>query len=335
MRKIASFCAFVFAVSALCGCSMQEVDDRQPVAAAAIERGETIALTAQTVTVSSDDTAPKTELSTIEADSIRQGIDRGGDATYWTTAETILLDEPMAQTDIFGTIDQLTQEQTVRPSVRLCVTEQGECVDILSSEDSADGLQTILDDGIRNGQAVDMPLYKAKNIAGTDGIDLVFPVLGMDGDSARLSGTALFSGEELSGRLDEEQTAILTVLRNDTDRTVLYDADGSRYELIDICTDIETDSDKNGEPRARITVTAKLKASSEAQAKGTAILLKQRGEALADELKECGCDALGLGQEWYRSAPKDFESSDWRREYAELDLSIRVRIEQTQGGETR
>ena len=152
----AVLCAFL-----LCGCSAQEVSERVPVSAAALDsHGDGILLTAQTVTISGVDNPPETECQSIEANRIGEGMDKGGARLFWTTAETAVMDELIAERSLTEQLEALTEEPSIRaphPSVcgaRLCGAgysgeQRGQC---------RDGRASLLDDAVRSGQAVDVPL---------------------------------------------------------------------------------------------------------------------------------------------------------------------------------
>ncbi len=332
MRKFAGI-AILPALILLSGCSMQEVDDRHPVAAFALEKGSSVRLSMQMVKVSGEDSIPKTQTETVEAPSIRQAVSLSGGETYWTTAETVLMDRGSADNGIYDTIRALTQERDIRPMVRICVLARGTGADFIEQQKEADGFQTLLDDAVRGGRAVRMPLYRAQNVQETDGIDLVFPMLDRQGESVRVSGTALFDGEHLAGTLGETQTGLLTVLKGDAKQTVLYDADDTRYELTNVCTKTEVHGDRAGRLYAVLTVTADMKRPAQGDAARAARFLQQNCAQLVENMQEYRCDALGLGRAWYRSSPKAFAARDWKTQYADLDVRVRVRIRPTQGGD--
>lgn len=323
--------ALVLCAVFLCGCSMQEVSDRIPVSAAALDaRGDGLLLTAQTITISGTDSAPETESQSIEADSVEQGLDRGGQTLFWTTAETAILDQEVAENSLLEQIQALTEEPTIRPSVRLCVAQDCEGRDILQTEDSADGLATLLDDAVEEGRAVDMPLYQALDDRLTDGIDLALPVLTIQEDSVRTNGTAVFHEETLCGYLDEDETVVLALLRGDTHRIVLYDTDGSRFVLTSVHTAYSVSTSG-----VQLSVSGKLIGSSEEQAERAARLCRQAGNALMKRLQGWNSDALGLGRELSRTQPELFSAADWNVRYSTIPVSIAVNLTRTQGGSRR
>ena len=315
----------------LCGCSMQEVDERTPVTAAAWDAQT---LVAQTVTVSSADAVPETELTDLPADSVRQGIDRSGQSTFWTTAETFLLDQAVVETGLEPLVRELSAEPSIRPSVRLCVVRDTDGTAVLEAEPDADGLSQLLDDAVRDGRAVDTPLYQSLDDLLTDGVDLALPALTVEQGSVQAKGTAVFHGGALCGWLDEEQTEALSLLRGDTDRIELYQGD-ERFVLTQIRADCTVTADDSGSPQAELTVRAKLSDSSDRKAQQAAKLLKQSCLDTVRELRQQGSDALGLGRELYRSDPELFDAQRWEQQYAALPVTVRVIVGQTQGGEVR
>lgn len=315
----------------LCGCSMQEVDERTPVTAAAWDRKT---LVAQTVTVSSADAVPETELTELPADSVRQGIDRSGQSTFWTTAETFLLDQTVVQTGLEPLVRELSAEPSIRPSVRLCVVRNTDGTSVLKAEPDADGLSRLLDDAVRDGRAVDMPLYQSLDDLLTDGVDLALPALTVEQDTVQTKGTAVFHGGTLCGWLDEEQTETLSLLRGDTNRIELYQGD-ERFVLTQICADCTVTADDGGSPQAELTIQAKLADSSDRKAQQAAQLLRQSCLDTVQQLQRQGSDALGLGRELYRSAPERFDAQRWEQQYLTLPVTVQVIVGQTQGGEVR
>jgi hypothetical protein len=326
----AQLSAALLCIGLLCGCSMQEISDRTPVSAAALDtNGEGLLLTAQTITISGTDAAPETALQSVEADSLEQGIERCGQSLFWSTAETAILEETQADSRLAESIQSLTDAAAIRPSVRLCVARGCTGREILNDEDSADGLRTLLDDAVQEGRAVDLPLYQALNAMLTDGIDLALPALTVEQDRVRTDGTAVFHGETLCGYLDEEETAMLALLRGDTDHITLYDSEGSALVLSQAHASFAVSA---GE--AAISLRGKLLDSSEKRVQQAARLCRQAICDLVSRLQAWNSDALGLGRERQRTHPQS-SLSDWESRYPDLSVSAVVTLDCTQGGNRR
>ncbi|MCI6831532.1 MAG: hypothetical protein MR896_05515 [Clostridiales bacterium] len=319
----AVLCAFL-----LCGCAAQEVSERVPVSAAALDsHGDGILLTAQTVTISGVDNPPETECRSIEANRIGEGMDKGGARLFWTTAESAVMDELIAERSLTEQLEALTEESSIRASIRPCVARGCAARDILETEDSPDGLAALLDDAVRSGQAVDVPLYQALDDRLTAGVDAVLPVLTVEQRTVRTDGTAVFHGDTLCGYLEEDETALLALLRGDTHQIMLYDGDGTGFSLTGVHTALSVTRD-----RAEITIRGALTDSSAVQAQRAAVLCRERCDALVSRLQSWNSDALGLGRELSRTQPSVFSASDWESRYPTLPVVTTVQLTRTQGG---
>lgn len=319
----AVLCAFL-----LCGCAAQEVSERVPVSAAALDsHGDGILLTAQTVTISGVDNPPETECRSIEANRIGEGMDKGGARLFWTTAETAVMDELIAERSLTEQLEALTEESSIRASIRPCVARGCAARDILETEDSPDGLASLLDDSVRSGQAVDAPLYQVLDDRLTAGVDVALPVLTIEEDSVRCDGTVVFHGDTLCGYLDADETALLALLRGDTHQIVLYDEGGEGFSLTGVHAALSVTRD-----RAEITIRGALADSSAVQTQRAAVLCREHCDALVSRLQSWNSDALGLGRELSRTQPSAFSESDWESRYPTLSVITTVQLTRTQGG---
>lgn len=333
MRRIAAAAAALGLL--LCGCSVQEVDERTPVVAAAWDSEQGGKMTVQTVSISAEETIPKTQQKTIPADSARQAIDQSGKSTFWTTAETFLLDEASARSGIGELVAELSEESSVRPSVRVCVVRGGTGQELLEQITQADELTALLDDAVRDGQAVDAPLYQALDDLLTDGIDAALPVLTLDENSVQVDGTAVFQGTKLSGYLSKEETALLALIRGDTEQITLYDAQKERYAFRDVSVKCSVDQTKTGKLLAQIELNVKLEGSTEQQSERAVQELIQDAVQLTDKLRALGSDVIGLGRVYQRSHPHRFSAKQWAEAYPSVPVKITATVERTQGGGTR
>ena len=320
--------SMICSVLLLCGCTMQEVSDRIPVSAAALDvQGDKLLLTAQTVTIAGTDAEPETERQSVVTGSVTQGMNRSGHLLFWTAMETAVLDEQLVQTGLLEPMQELLEEPSVRPAIRLCVARGCTGREILEAEDSADGLTTLLDDAVEEGRAINQPLYQTQNARLTAGIDPALPVLRIEQGSVRTSGTAVFRGDTLCGYLGEQETAAFALLRGDTHRMFLYDAEGNRMALTGVTASVKVSTDG-----AQISVRGKLLDSSEERVQRAAGQCREISMELVNQLQRWNSDALGLGRELYRTHPKDFSAADWAARYPTLPVSVTVRLTRTQGG---
>lgn len=325
MRRMLSA---VLCAGLLCGCTAQEVSERVPVSAAALDsRGDDLLLTAQSVTISGAGDPPATECRSIEAKSIGEGLDKGGARLFWTTAETAVLDELIAERSLTEQLQALTEEPSIRASIRPCVARGSAARDILETEDSPDGLASLLDDAVQGGQAVDVPLYQALDDRLTAGVDVALPVLTVEQQMVHTDGTAVFHGDVLCGYLEEDETALLALLRGDTHQITLYEEDGTGYPLTGVHTTLSVTRD-----RAEIIIRGALTDSSAEHAQRAAALCRERCDALVSRLQSWNSDAVGLGRELSRTQPAAFSESGWETRYPTLSVVTVVQLTRTQGG---
>ncbi len=317
----------------LCGCSMQEMEQRTPIAAAAVDTNRSgIRLTAQEVSVSSEDSVPMTRLRTEQADSLEEGLDRFGSTAFWMTAETVLLSADAAE-QTASIVRTLTEEQSIRPSVRVCVVRGGSGQALLKQEETADGLSALLDQLVRDGQAVDEPLYRALDDSRTQGVDLALPALRVEQGNVRAAGSALFADGTPAGWLSETQTSALALLRGDTKTLTLYVDDiGISLQRAAVRWTVQ---EKDGRMQATARIRAALPESSPERQRAAVRELISRCQDTISALQTSGSDVIGLGQVWYRQQPKQYDAAAWQARYPTLPIQIQAELTPTQGGERR
>ncbi|MCD8355125.1 MAG: hypothetical protein LUE11_00930 [Clostridia bacterium] len=329
MKRIFILCTAVSLL--LCGCSWKDASDLSAVTAGAItqDTGQYF-LTAELAVPSSADAFPTAQLVSGKAESIAEAIDNTGyglDAQlYWSHARVLFLDKSLLQNGIQSCIEELTHSSEVRPAVRLCAVRNADAAEILSCDAiSGEPVGFSLGDSIsyavQQSQTPDMTLYRVLDRVETSGVDIVLPAVSIQNSQAVLSGSALFSGDTLSGWLDEQQTSILSILLADGDTATIYDAD-TRYKLSNIRTKISAETGK--QTKFTVDIHADAACETDAQAQTAAHVLQQQCSAVIQTLQQSDCDAFGFGRAWERE-----DTQDWRNASADVWQTVPVTVNVT------
>lgn len=327
----------------LSGCRWRDAGELSAVTAAAVARDAGgYVLTAELTLPQADSAALSAQTVTGEGESAAQAIDRAGvgrDAQlYWSHARVLLLDESVLAGDMTELVRNLSAAAAVRPSVRLFAVKGMSADTVLAGDSGISGdpagfsLGDSAVQAVRQSQTPDMPLFRVLDVVQTDGIDPVLPAVQLQDGQAVLSGSALFSGGEQCGWLDEAQTSVLCVLLQSGEQAVLYDGD-LRMELTNLCAEV---SAFPAEGTFAVSVSASLACTGSGQTQRTASALRKQCAQVISTLQRTGCDALGFGREWNRKNPASYQAAGaqaWRTAPVTVQVTLHA-TQETEGGST-
>lgn len=321
-------CFLLSACLLLCGCSWRDAGDLSAVTAGAITRDDTgtYTLTAELAIPNADSTVPDAAAVTGQGKTIAHAIDSAGfgrDAQlYWSHARVMLLGTNILTDGIAEAVSELTASSEVRPSVRLCAVRNASAEEVfscqtISGDPAGFALGNSMDLAVKQAQTLDMPLYRVLDRIQADGIDPVLPAVSIRSNLAVLDGAAMFSGDTLSGWLDDTQTTTLCMLMNMSDTASVYD-NQTRYQLSNIHTTLRAENDA-----VILELRADAACEKNEQTQRAANALRQQCVQTIAALKDANCDALGF--------QRILQNANWRDAAVQITVTLHS-TQSTEGG---
>lgn len=337
MKRLFALCLCL----TLCGCSWKDAGDLSPVTACSIARNSSgYQLTAELAQPSADTPIPEAITVSGSAPDLLRAIDEvstGRDARfYWSHTQAVLLDESVLTSDLTALTDTLMNAGEVRGSVRLCAVRSVSAQTFLTQGSSLSGdpvgfsLGDSIEQAVSQAQTPDMPLYRVFNALHSDGLDAVLPAVTLQDGQAVLDGCLLLSNGKPCGWLNEQQTAVLSLLYGDGESAVFYTG-AQRLQLTDSHMTITMRSQTA--PVFDLTLTVQADCASNIQAQRAAAALQQECLRLIQTLQHTGCDAFGFGRVWQYTDPQGYaaRTTDWTQSNAQVSVTVHA-LPNAQGG---
>ncbi len=359
MKKgVCLLCALTLA---LCGgCDYREIDTLDIVSGMAVDRrsdGYSALLEIADVTSGSEDN-PKARRVSTEGPSLtgalRSAGGQSGRQAYLGHTQLVLLGEQTARQGAGDIIDYLQRDSEAHMTLYLVVAE-GEAASLLETQGestAAFALAQAVELSGDTGRAPNMPLYRFLADRSDEGVEGILPIMAMEGETPIVAGTALFRGEKMEGRLDEDLTQALLMLRGEMETGTLTVGEGEEATAFSI-EGCETELRFEGEGkevRARYSVELKLTLDQSGRDVNLAEEReRQRYEKVArdavqqrlDELilylqQDLELDSLGVGQEMHRHELGLWRQlgEDWESLFPQCDITAEVGTELVGSGRT-
>lgn len=209
MKRCFALC--VLCAALLCGCS---AENPLPVSAAAMSRtADGYRLTAELIRQDSLDGDAAPVYLSVEAEDLpslfAEAERRLGGHFYFSHAETVILDEGLAEAGIRELTGWLAERQDARLTLRLVVARDASADELLQLEALGEAipgvaLYELLEGLSARGDVPDAPLYKVQN-ALAQGQTVQLPYLyATEDEHAAAGGAAIFDGGCLTGFLPKE-----------------------------------------------------------------------------------------------------------------------------------
>ena len=252
---------------------------------------------------------------------------------YYTHAQTMVVSNTLAQEGLEPLLLALEQQNSFRLSLRILVAE-GAAGALLSlkdpQEDSASfQLRSMADTSWHNATSPDTALYRFLADVGTAGVQGILPMAGLrqeeETQAMEILGTALFRDYTMVGTLNDRDSQALLWIREGATGGLLED---ENLALTVVRCQRKITCTPQG---ATIHLTLQLQ---ELEGTGSAADVEAGAEALAvarcervlQLLRDCNCDAIGLGQTLMRQCPSETQrvKESWDRDFLEYPVKITV-----------
>lgn len=333
-------CLFCTLALLLCGgCDYREIDTLDIVSGMAVDRksdGYSALLEIADVTAGSDDNPKARRVSTKGPSltgALRSAGGQSGRQAYLGHTQLVLLGEQTARQGAGDIIDYLQRDSEAHMTLYLVVAE-GEAAKLLETQGentAAFGLAQAVEDSGKTGRAPNMPLYRFLADRNEEGVEGILPIMAMEGETPIVAGTALFRGEKMEGRLDEELTQALLMLRNEMETGTLTVGQGEEATAFRIegCKTKLRFEGEGEDVKARYSVELKLtldqsgrevNLAEEAERQRYESVARDAVQSRLNELifmlqKDLALDSLGVGRQMHRH-----ELAIWKQLGREWDV---------------
>lgn len=244
------------------------------------------------------------------------------------------------------------REYTSRPDVFIAVAT-GSAGDILNvkteGESTAKLIETSVEQSFETSVSPDTELFDVVNLSLEENTDFILPLVEITGDkekSVKVTGSAVFSGEDRQLHLSDRETFFVQLAADNAKRgtfCVFTDCE-SALEIMNTDTKIKVDY-RNGVPAADISVKMTVdiieygseeftdldeETVRQIEKAASAYITSGIGETLTRIIKEEKCDILRLNRRFYKKFPREYEAikDEWRDTLpsAEIKISADVRV---------
>ncbi|PYZ98736.1 hypothetical protein CR205_09220 [Alteribacter lacisalsi] len=267
----------------------------------------------------------------------------------------LVLGEPLARTNIYPPLDVMYRDPRSSLGAKIAVYD-GMGSELINSKltdkpRTSEFLAELLDTAESNSIVDKVNVQLICPIIFDPGQDVVLPYLGMEGDTPRLIGGALFNGDTMTGSLSVEDSTLLMLMKGKLgSATFLTEKVHDDKEdmpsnfitlrLRDTLTKLQVDvNHETNEVTATVDLTMKVEAieyphdelhEKENIAKLNTKLeekFNEEAEQIFSTLQEANCDALGIGRRVLVYHPDFWDSVNWNETYPNITIKPNIQVE--------
>lgn len=297
-------------------------------------------------------------------DSIRNIIKLSGKRLYWSHADIVILSEAVAREGILPIVDVYHRVRETRLPSHILISKKKTARELFSQQSitteirSEEMRKMIIADKAYLGKSPHVDIRDFINMLSGEGQAPILAAVGTASSeglvTSELSGTAIFKSDKLVGYLGEEDTKYLLFVKNQIHDAILplnensesvYN--GTTLEVIENKTKVKPVI-SNGKISMNIDINTVVsldelsvnenlidekgreKLKNEAEK-----ILKSNVENVITKVKEeYGLDIFGFGNTIKRDMPAQWKtlSSNWSREFKDLDVNVNVKIKIRESG---
>lgn len=187
--------------------------------------------------------------------------------------------------------------------------------------------------------------------------DIVLPLIDItEEDQAYLEGLALFSGDKMTGELDEKQSTMYLILTKDVQKNIPFnfhiDNDEDNYAKNFVTFFVRKEHRKfkvyeeAGEIKAKVDLTLKIEieeyGEDHLEQQSTKVQLERAiskkltslGKETIATTQKANSDVLGIGEKVKAHYYSYWQQHDWQKVYPDITIDVNVDVEITQHGIT-
>ncbi len=291
--------------------------------------------------------------------AIRNTINKNFPKLYFGHTTILILSQEVAKDGVLKVIDFIFRDVEPRLNIDILISKDEKAGEILSAKALTSELLSleitnILEEEKHLSKALSIPAYEFINALAGEGVSAVMTSVCTETNNeekvVRLCGTAIFKEDKLQGFIDDNDTFVLSFIRDEVKGGVIVANVGSEIEEEKISMEILT-SDTKIEPsfiddKLSIKVSIDTKVAliehdatkgNYIDEKGRAILkkiteeqLKNRIESMIKKIQEeFGVDIFGFGNRFYSDLPKVWKEKgeNWEQLFKDLDVTVETNID--------
>ncbi|HLR42288.1 MAG TPA: Ger(x)C family spore germination protein [Pseudogracilibacillus sp.] len=263
-------------------------------------------------------------------------------------AKVLLIGEDLAKKGMFPTLDSVYRDLRAPLSATIAVVE-GTAKDALEITEkysllTSDFYADLIDTSDQAGLIKSEDLQSICPVILEEGKDIALPAIALNEkkSGAKLNGLSLFSGDELTGELDLDQSIMFLILSNQTKKRTkvnLQVTEGKEeitknyvnFSIRDMKRKIKIDTEHH-KIKANIKMDLQIEideyADDHLHSKKKAKKLKEQineqliilAEETIKEMQEANSDTLGIGERIKAYHPKAWKEVDWEKEYPNIEI---------------
>ncbi|TSB47361.1 Ger(x)C family spore germination protein [Alkalicoccobacillus porphyridii] len=263
----------------------------------------------------------------------------------------VLFQDQLAEEGIYYFLDILQRDPVIGRNVRPAVVE-GKVYDLLSQNYKLDiTVYQYLNELIEQSESEILPQVTLQTLLYhyyDEGSDMYIPMIKQYQDRARVTGLALFKGDQCVHKLSVRESSYLKLLKEPFNGGFYQiDLDNGDYVSLE---NVDADQDftiKNTEKGMRVTITVNIKGIINEQGdvkgpnhyNGSALThlgteqFEKHLKSLLKTFQELNVDPVGFGAN-ARSKMRDFDIEEWKRAYPDLDIQVKVNLDLISSGIT-
>jgi len=268
-------------------------------------------------------------------DGINRMVSMTGRSLYCNHTQVLLVSRKTAHEGIRPLLEELLRGNQYPVSLRLAVVKESACKAMQAKPVVSDMHSVELEDMIREGSkqclSPDVDVCSFYQEVAAPGIEGILPFMEMRQNGkdqvCTLSGAALFQGENMMSVLNERDTRCLLWMRGQKGGTLV--TEHAVFEVVSLNREI-----KAFQEQGTLHIKLTLKASEnedqkEALKQEAQDALQMQCESLLRQLKMLKCDAVGFGNQIYRTKQKDWNpiAKQWPELFSEYPIEVQVTVE--------
>ncbi len=165
------------------------------------------------------------KIVSMTADNPRESRELGNNKAFINLSggktQEILFSEELAQRGVHDIIEVFERDPS-NPALAYVVVVEGSPKELIDKTSEVEeqplfpmAVHQLLEQNIKEAQIPEMRVYSYDIDYYADGIDPITPMLKLEGDEVVVTGSALFAGDKMVGKIDTRQTKLLLAMKNE------------------------------------------------------------------------------------------------------------------------
>ncbi|MBB6630920.1 Ger(x)C family spore germination protein [Clostridium algidicarnis] len=288
-------------------------------------------------------------------ESLRSAIGKAGKMLQVSHAKVVIVSADIASEGITPVLDLIDRDVEVRDDMWILISDMDTASEILSKEKKGDEIISYeISSAVANsnkiGTYLKMETFKVLEAVSNKGLSATAPMIKIDKDNKNLNfhifGTAIFKADKMVGKLNEDETMILNLLKEDElkfvlpmelgkNKTITIDIIKGNKKIIPkvkegkIVVDVNIDIDTSLSELASTGINYISKDEREKLKKQAEKYVENSCKELIEDLqKDYKSDIIGFGDILKKKKPNEWRKiqDNWQEAFQNIDTNFRVNI---------